>query len=93
MKIEIAYAGKQRQALLSIKVGDGATIETAIAASGILNQFPEIDLAKQKIGIFGKVKTLDTVLRSGDRIEIYRPATADPAKVLKRNTDEVADAD
>jgi uncharacterized protein len=92
MKIDIAYTGRRRQALLSVKVDDGATIEAAIRASGILGQFPEIDLGKQKVGIFGKPKTLDTVLHNGERVEIYRPVTADPAKVLKRDTDDDTDA-
>lgn len=76
MKIEIAYTGKTRQSLVGVNVAEGATIEAAITASGILHQFPEIDLASQKVGIFGKVKTLSTPLKQGDRIEIYRPAVA-----------------
>lgn len=88
MKIEIAYVGKQRQALLSVKVDDGATIETAIAASGILKQFPEIDLSRQKVGIFGKPAALNSMLAVGDRIEIYRPIIADPAQQLKNDEAE-----
>lgn len=76
MKIEVIYAGRQRQAIIPVQLDDGATIAAAIDRSGILVQFPEIDLGSQKVGIFGRARPLDTVLRAGDRVEIYRPASA-----------------
>ncbi|BAN35785.1 protein rnfH [Sulfuricella denitrificans skB26] len=83
MKISVAYASPTRQAWLSVEVPDGATISDAIARSGVLQQFPEIDLEQQKVGIFGKLTKLDAALADGDRIEIYRPITCDP-KMVKR---------
>ncbi|PAS96301.1 MAG: RnfH family protein [Candidatus Dactylopiibacterium carminicum] len=80
MKIEVIYAGRQRQAIVAVNVEDDASIEAAIRKSGILQQFPEIDLASQKVGIFGKPKPLDTLLKAGDRIETYRPAMAGARK-------------
>ena len=85
MKIGIAYALPRRQAWLTIDLPDGATVGDAITRSGIAEQFPEVDLATQKIGIFGKLVRLDTVLEDGDRIEIYRPITCDPKTVRKRS--------
>lgn len=73
MKIEIAYANSQRQAIVAVEVDESTTIEAAIRKSGILRQFPDIDLEKQKVGIFGRSKPLDTLIQRGDRIEIYRP--------------------
>ena len=84
MKIGIAYALPQRQAWFDVNLPDGATIKDAIERSGILGQFPEIDLEKQKIGVFGKVSKLDAVLNDGDRVEIYRPIICDPKTVPRK---------
>ncbi len=83
MKVEVAYAKPDTQVILTVDVPENATAETAIAASGILNRFPEIDLTKNKIGIFGKVCSFDHVLRQGDRVEIYRPLIADPKEARR----------
>ena len=82
MKVGIAYGLAKRQAWLEVEVPEGASVEDAITRSGILTQFPEIDLEHQKVGVFGKVVALDTRLEDGDRVEIYRPLIADP-KTLK----------
>jgi putative ubiquitin-RnfH superfamily antitoxin RatB of RatAB toxin-antitoxin module len=59
------------------------TVEQAITESGILLQFPEIDLVNlHKVGIFGKIVSGHTLLKDQDRLEIYRPLTQDP-KVLR----------
>lgn len=81
--IEVAYAKPEMQQLVSLTVPEGTTVEHAISISGILDHFPEIDLACQTVGIFGKVCTLQQRLRSGDRVEIYRPLIADP-KIMRR---------
>jgi len=91
MKIGIAYAQSQRQAWFNIELPDGATIKDAIERSGILKQFPEIDLEQQKVGVFGKVSKLDAVLNDGDRVEIYRPITCDP-KTVPRKAKAAGDA-
>ncbi len=83
MKISIAYASPTRQVWLATEAPDGATVKDAIERSGILKQFPEIDLEQQKVGIFSKLAKLDAALADGDRIEIYRPITCDP-KMVKR---------
>lgn len=84
MKIGIAYALPQRQAWFDIEVPDGATIRDAIERSGILKQFPDIDLETQKVGVYGKLSPLNTVLNDGDRVEIYRPIICDPKTVPRR---------
>lgn len=84
MKIGVVYALPSRQSWLTIDVPEGTTVKEAIEKSGILNQFPEIDLETQKVGIFGKATTLDAVVEEGARIEIYRPITADPKTVKRR---------
>jgi hypothetical protein len=84
MKIGIAYALPQRQAWFDVEIPDGTTIQDAINRSGILKQFPDINLETQKVGIYGKISKLDTVLNDGDRIEIYRPITCDPKTVPRK---------
>lgn len=86
--VEIAYARADRQVILKLDVASGTTAEQAIRASGILDTFPEIDLAVNKIGIFSKATKLDTVLRDRDRVEIYRPLLADPKEVRKQRAAE-----
>ncbi|PSJ18940.1 RnfH family protein [Nitrosomonas supralitoralis] len=82
-QIEIAYALPEIQIVKKINVPDGCTVEQAIAISVILEQFPEIDLTKNKLGIFGKFVQLDTKLRPDDRLEIYRPLIIDPKEVRR----------
>ncbi|MGB2832315.1 MAG: RnfH family protein [Methylotenera sp.] len=84
MIVEVAYALPHEQLIVPIKVSQGTTAEQAIFASGILKKFPEIDLAVNKIGIFGKQTRLDAPLRHLDRVEIYRPLIADPKEVRKQ---------
>lgn len=85
MKVGIAYALPHRQTWFNIELPDGATIKDAIERSGILKQFPEINLEKQKVGVFGKLSKLDTVLNDGDRVEIYRPIICDPKTVPRKS--------
>jgi putative ubiquitin-RnfH superfamily antitoxin RatB of RatAB toxin-antitoxin module len=90
MKVGVVYAVPTRQSWLTIDVAEGTTVKQAIEKSGILHQFPEIDLETQKVGVFGKATALDAVVEEGARIEIYRPITADPKTVKRRGKDEGA---
>ncbi|WP_051971580.1 RnfH family protein [Massilia sp. 9096] len=78
VQVYVLYATPQREFLHPMRVEPGTTIGQAIERSGVLQSFPEINLVTQPVGIYGKKKTLDTVLRERDRIEIYRPLVADP---------------
>lgn len=82
--VEVAYAMPHEQLIVPVKMQVGSTAENAIYASGIMKKFPEIDLAVNKIGVFGKATRLDNVLRHLDRVEIYRPLIADPKEVRKQ---------
>lgn len=84
MKISVVYAEQARQQWLHLEVTEETTVAEAIAQSGILRHFPAIDLENQKVGIFGKPAKLEATLKEGDRIEIYRPITADPETVERR---------
>jgi putative ubiquitin-RnfH superfamily antitoxin RatB of RatAB toxin-antitoxin module len=84
MNVGVCYAQADRQIWVRLDVPDGSTISKAIELSGVLTQYPEIDLESQKVGIFGKISKLDTVIKEGDRVEIYRKITADPQQVQRR---------
>jgi putative ubiquitin-RnfH superfamily antitoxin RatB of RatAB toxin-antitoxin module len=91
MQVGIAYSDPLHQSWLRIEVPDHTTVHAAIAQSGILAKFPEINLEVHQVGIFGKITELDTVLKPGDRVEIYRAITADPATVPRRQMAEEDD--
>jgi len=82
--IEVCYASDAVQFLRALQVPAGTTIEQAIAISGVLQAAPEVDLTTMQVGIYAKKKTLDTVLREHDRVEIYRPLIADPKNARRR---------
>ncbi len=88
INIEIVYAQAHQQTLLKQVMPSGASVAEAINASGILAKHPEIDLAKNKFGIFGKLTKIDAVLRDKDRVEIYRPLIADPKEVRRQRAEE-----
>jgi hypothetical protein len=88
MNVGIAYADKFKRTWLKLEVPDGSTVREAIEFSGILKQFPDVDLETQAVGIFGKISKLDTKVVEGDRVEIYRAITADPETVERRDRND-----
>lgn len=87
--VEVAYALRQRQALVAVEIAEDATIEGAIRRSGILEDFPEIDLKRAKVGIFGRPAALKERMRDGDRVEIYRPLIAEPKEARRRKAERL----
>ncbi len=83
IRVEVAYARPERQLILPVDVPAGTTAMEAVRLSGIEEEFPEIDLAKNRMGVFGKLCKPDRTLNAGDRVEIYRPLIADPKAVRK----------
>lgn len=78
MNVGIAYTEPDVQFWVRIDVPQGSTLQDAIERSGLLERFPRIDLHTQKVGIFGKITPLHALVKEGDRVEVYRPITADP---------------
>jgi putative ubiquitin-RnfH superfamily antitoxin RatB of RatAB toxin-antitoxin module len=83
LQIEVAYARPEEQVVLKVDVPEGARVGEAIARSGLLARFPEIDLARNKVGIHARIVELEDPLANGDRVEIYRPLLADPKEVRR----------
>ena len=84
LAVEVVYAMRGEQVLLSLEVEPGTTAHEAIEQSGIRRRFPGLDPAHGEIGIFGKLVKPDTVLKDGDRVEIYRPLIADPKDARRK---------
>jgi putative ubiquitin-RnfH superfamily antitoxin RatB of RatAB toxin-antitoxin module len=86
--IEVVYALPDVQTLLRINVPEGTTAAQAVELSGIMQKHPEIDLEKNKLGVYGKLVKSDSQLRERDRVEIYRPLIADPKEIRKKRAEE-----
>lgn len=86
--VEVVYARPERQEIASLNLPAGSTAGQAIEASGLMAKFPEIDLTRNKLGVYAKLAKPDTVLRDRDRVEIYRPLIADPKEVRKQRAAE-----
>jgi putative ubiquitin-RnfH superfamily antitoxin RatB of RatAB toxin-antitoxin module len=78
LEVEVAYALPNQQRIVRVNVSNGARVVDAIHASRLLSEFPEIDLAVNAVGVWGKAVALEQVLRARDRVEIYRPLAVDP---------------
>ena len=83
IEVEIAYALNTMQILKKIRVPKGTTLEKAVQLSGIMKQFPEIDLNKNRVGIFSKFSNRTTILEHNDRVEIYRSLLIDPKEARR----------
>lgn len=77
LKVEVIYIPQDKPAVhIQVDAKSGATVAEVIEQSGIKEQYPEVEILPA--GVFAKKVTLDTPVRSGDRIEIYRPLKIDP---------------
>ncbi|MDZ7684056.1 MAG: RnfH family protein [Gammaproteobacteria bacterium] len=83
IRVEVAYATRVRQSLIEVHLPKGATVREAIVSSGILEAFPDLDLDTVETGIYSERVGLETMLRTGDRIEIYRPLGKDPKEARR----------
>ena len=76
MKLSVAYAAGSDSFWQEIELQSPATAQQAIEKSNLLSEFPELNLAKLKMGIYGKVCPKNKQLEEGDRVEVYQPVTA-----------------
>ena len=88
LRVEVCYALPEKQELVAVNLPEGATLQQALEASGLLGKYPDIDIKKNKFGIYAKLSKLDTPLRDRDRVEIYRPLIADPKEVRRKRAEE-----
>ncbi|MEO7320392.1 MAG: RnfH family protein [Nitrosospira sp.] len=88
IEVEVIYALSDKQIIRQLSLPVGTTAQQAVEFSGIIGIFPEIDLSKNKLGIFGKLVAARAILRNRDRVEIYRPLIVDPKERRRRRAKE-----
>ncbi|ENX3946599.1 RnfH family protein [Photobacterium damselae] len=86
--VEVVYALPQEQKVLKLAVQPNTPVQEIIEQSGILTQYPDIDLKKNKVGVYSRNVRLDSTVYDGDRIEIYRPITADPREIRRKRLEQ-----
>ncbi|CAG2144028.1 RnfH family protein [Cupriavidus numazuensis] len=92
VRISVCYARPDSVFLKEFDVPQGTTIAAAIVGSGLQQVCPEVDPSTMRVGIYGKLKTPDTVVRTGDRVEIYRALTADPKLARRRRVQKTRES-
>lgn len=84
MRVELVWspaAGEVQQRWLD--VAEGASLESALrGCADFMAAYPQA-LDELRIGVWGRVRPLSTPLRERDRIEVYRPLTADPKEARR----------
>jgi putative ubiquitin-RnfH superfamily antitoxin RatB of RatAB toxin-antitoxin module len=91
ISVEVVYALPDKQYLRAVTLEEGATVEQAIKASGLLSLRKDIDLNSNKVGIYSRPVKLADVVQDGDRIEIYRPLIADPKELRRQRAERSAE--
>ncbi|MEZ8196048.1 MULTISPECIES: RnfH family protein [Vibrio] len=86
--VEVVYALPHEQRVFNLVVNRNMTVEEIVQQSGVLALYPEIDLAKNKLGVFSRNIKLDATVRDKDRIEIYRPLLADPKEIRRKRAEQ-----
>ena len=90
--VEVVYALPHEQRVYTLVVNRAMTVEEIIRQSGVLEQYPEVDLSVNKVGVFSRNIKLDATVRDKDRIEIYRPLLADPKDIRRKRAEQAKQA-
>jgi hypothetical protein len=83
-RVEVVYATPAVQRRYPVDLEESGTVQAAIERSGVLRDFPQVDLARDRVGIYGRLAALDEIVQEGDRVEILRPLAAEPKAARKR---------
>jgi uncharacterized protein len=75
LKVQVVVALPRSEKIFSVELPEGATVQDALAKTG---------LQGQSAGIFGERVPPGTKLREGDRVEVYRPLRMDPKEARRR---------
>ncbi len=84
IEVEVVFALPERQSLVEVSLPAGASVADAIEASGIQAAYPGVALDGLEAGVWGRVVTRDTVLKAGDRVELYRALEIDPKEARRQ---------
>ncbi|MGR8948650.1 MAG: RnfH family protein [Gammaproteobacteria bacterium] len=87
-EVEVAYANLATQHSVFVKVPSGVSLRGAIERSRIVELFPEIDLTKNRVGVYGRLRDLNDLVSAGDRVEIYQPLLVDPKQARRARSNK-----
>ena len=65
-------------------VSKNCTIKDFVLKNNLSAILPNFNCKSYKIGVFGKIKNSDYVIKKNDRLELYNPITIDP-KIRRKN--------
>lgn len=83
MRVEVVYCPAPHAVdRVELELADGATLAEALHASGLAERHGLV-AETLDAGIWGRVQPPQTVLRGGDRVELYRPLTVDPKEARR----------
>jgi len=83
IEIRVACATPDRQRVLDLVLPTGSDARTAVEISGIENEFPELDIARCQLGVFGLAVPDSYIVKAGDRVEVYRHLLCDPRETRR----------
>ena len=84
IKVEVVFALKDKQELITISLSNFSTVVDAIKKSKIQEKYPDFDFDSCAVGIWSQVEQLTSILKDGDRVEIYRDLEDDPKEKRRR---------
>ena len=84
IRVSLVYAEPDRVFDAAFELPEGSTVADAIDGSGIREKYPGIEVRDDRVGIFARKASMETALRDGDRVEIYRPLKIDPKEARRR---------
>lgn len=84
LHVEVVYSPRAGEVdRVELLLAAGSTVLQALQASRLPERHPEVDLARQRVGVWGHLRLLQDVLREGDRVELYRPLQVDPKQARR----------
>lgn len=84
IKVEVCHCAAERIFLQTLLVAAGSRIDDVLDRSNLFAEFPALDRASMKFGVFGKFKSAENTLHDGDRVEVYRELKVDPMEARRR---------
>ena len=84
IKVELVFASPQQQWLTVVSIADGSSVADVIAASGVRQRFPEVDIDALATGVWAKLVDRQQRVVAGDRVELYRELEIDPREARRQ---------
>jgi len=82
--VEVVFGRPDAQTIVALSLQQGATVATAIASSGLAENYPDESFADLPTGIWGRIVDTECILKDGDRVEVYRPLQLEPRESRRR---------